>query len=195
MKQPDEFGGVEVITFPSATAFDTWLVDNHGRTAGVWIKMAKKSSGIPSITSDEAVDVGLCWGWISGQRRSYDGPYYLQKYVPRRSRSIWSQVNVEKVELLTAAGQMREPGLAEVAAAQADGRWEAAYVSQRNATSPTDLIEALAANKDAQKYFEQLNKTDKYMVILQLEKERTATSRAARLERLISALAAGKIKA
>jgi uncharacterized protein YdeI (YjbR/CyaY-like superfamily) len=115
--------------------------------------MAKKSSGIPSLTDDEAVDVGLCWGWISGQRRSHDGSYYLQKYVPRRPRSVWSQVNVEKVTLLIAAGRMRAPGLAEVAAAKSDGRWEAAYVSQRNATPPPDLVKALARNKAARDFF------------------------------------------
>jgi uncharacterized protein YdeI (YjbR/CyaY-like superfamily) len=121
MKQKAELESGEIITFANAAAFESWLTDNYQRTAGIWIKMAKKDSGIPSITSDEAVDVGLCWGWISGQRRSYDGSYYLQKYVPRRPGSVWSQVNVEKVEVLTRAGRMQTPGHAEVEAAKADG--------------------------------------------------------------------------
>ena len=133
-----------VIAFPDAAAFEAWLEANFDDGAGVWLKMAKKGSGIPSLSADEAVDVGLCFGWISGQRRSLDDAYYLQRYVPRRPRSIWSQVNVAKVAELTAAGRMRPSGLAEVEAAKADGRWEAAYESQRNARVPPDLEAALA---------------------------------------------------
>ena len=114
--------------------------------AGVWLKLAKANTGVPSMTSDEAVDVGLCYGWISGQRKGLDDVYYLQKYVPRRPRSRWSQVNVRKVEALTAAGRMRPSGIAEVEAAKADGRWDAAYESQKDATVPPDLAAALAAN-------------------------------------------------
>ena len=116
----------EVIAFRDAAAFESWLDAHVDLRAGVWLKIAKKGSGIPSLTSDEAVDVGLCYGWISGQRRSLDELFYLQKYVPRRPRSHWSRVNVAKVEELTTAGRMRPSGLAEVEAARADGRWEAA---------------------------------------------------------------------
>ena len=104
------------ITFRDAVAFETWLEEHVGVQAGVWLKLARRSSGIPSMTSDEAVDVGLCYGWISGRRRALDDNYYLQKYVPRRPRSRWSQINVDKVGVLTAAGRMRPSGLAEVAA-------------------------------------------------------------------------------
>jgi uncharacterized protein YdeI (YjbR/CyaY-like superfamily) len=183
---------VEVIVFTDVVAFDSWLAQNHQLQRGVWMKMAKKGSGIPSITSDEAVDVGLCWGWISGQRRSLDQTYYLQKYVPRRPRSVWSQVNVEKVAILTAAGKMHPPGIAQVNAAKTDGRWEAAYISQRNATPPPDLLEALAKNKKAEDFFAQLNKTDQYMVILHLTKERTATGRAERLKKMVAMMAVGE---
>ncbi len=113
---------------------------------GCGSKIAKKGSGIPSLTDQEAVDLGLCYGWISGQRKAYDEVYYLQLYVPRRPRSRWSQVNVRRVEALIAAGRMRPSGLAEVEAAKADGRWDAAYESQRDATVPPDLAAALAAN-------------------------------------------------
>jgi uncharacterized protein YdeI (YjbR/CyaY-like superfamily) len=189
MKKP---GGVEVKAFIDAAAFDSWLEDNHRRQGGVWLKIAKKGSGVASLTSDEAVDVGLCWGWISGQRRSLDESFYLQKYVPRRPGSVWSQVNVEKVTVLTAAGRMRAPGLAEVDAARSDGRWDAAYVAQRNAAPPPDLVAALARNKAAGSFFARLNKTDKYMAILRLVKERTPEARAARLRKIIAAMASGK---
>ena len=118
--------GAEVRPFRDAGEFDAWLAEHHDHRPGVWLKLAKVSSGIPSMTSDEAVDVGLCWGWISGQRRGLDETWYLQKYVPRRPRSHWSALNVGKVAELAAAGRMRPPGLAEVEAAKADGRWEAA---------------------------------------------------------------------
>ncbi len=115
-----------MIAFRDETEFEAWLDAHVDLQEGVWLKIAKKGSGVPSLTSDEAVDVGLCFGWISGQRKSLDEVYYLQKYVPRRQRSRWSQVNVAKVAELIAAGRMRPSGLAEVEAAKADGRWAAA---------------------------------------------------------------------
>jgi uncharacterized protein YdeI (YjbR/CyaY-like superfamily) len=118
--------GAPILPFRDADEFDAWLADHHDRRDGVWLELAKVSSGIPSMTSDEAVDVGLCWGWISGQRRALDETWYLQKYVPRRPRSNWSALNVRKVGELTRAGRMRPPGIAEVEAARADGRWDAA---------------------------------------------------------------------
>jgi len=118
---------IEELTFVDAAAFDTWLAANHGRSEGIWIRMAKKASGVPSITSDDAVDVGLCWGWISSHRKGLNATYFLQKYTPRRPRSRWSKVNVAKVAALTRAGRMRPPGQVEVDAARADGRWDAAY--------------------------------------------------------------------
>ena len=181
----------EVILFPDADAFEAWLADHVDRTEGVWLKIAKKGSGIPSLTSDEAVDVGLCYGWISGQRKSHDDAWYLQKYVPRRPRSRWSQVNVAKVEELIAAGRMRPSGLAEVEAAKADGRWAAAYASQRNATVPPDLAAALAASPRAAQAFDALGRTQRYAVILHLVTARTATARAARLRGAMTALQAG----
>lgn len=123
---PTKSGQAETIHFPDREAFERWLDDHADHQPGVWLKIAKKSTGIPSLDSDEAVDVGLCYGWISGQRKRLDDEFYLQKYVPRRPRSNWSLINVRKVEELTAAGRMRLSGMAEVEAAKADGRWEAA---------------------------------------------------------------------
>src|SRR5438094_5552200 len=118
-----------VIAFRDAAEFEAWLDAHVDLRVGVWLKIAKKGSGVPSLTDDEAVDIGLCYGWISGQRKSCDEVYYLQKYVPRRPHSHWSRVNVAKVEQLIAAGRMRPSGLAEVDAAKADGRWAAALSS------------------------------------------------------------------
>jgi uncharacterized protein YdeI (YjbR/CyaY-like superfamily) len=179
-----------VIAFRDATQFEAWLDAHVDLHVGVWLKIAKKGSGVASLTDDEAVDVGLCYGWISGQRKSYDEVYYLQKYVPRRPGSRWSQVNVAKVEQLKAAGRMRPSGLAEVEAAKADGRWAAAYQSQRNATVPPDLADALAASPPAAQAFEALSKTQQYAVILKLATARTATTRADQLRKAMTTLQA-----
>lgn len=177
-----------VIEFRSAAEFESWLDANLGCQAGVWLKIAKKASGVRTLTADEAVKVGLCYGWISGQRKSCDEVHFLQKYVPRRPGSRWSQVNVAKVEELIAAGRMRPAGLAEVEAAKADGRWAAAYESQRTATVPADLAEALAASPRAALAFAALGRTQQYAVILKLITARTATARSAQLRRAVREL-------
>jgi uncharacterized protein YdeI (YjbR/CyaY-like superfamily) len=118
--------GLDIITCEDAAAWDAWLAANHGLRRGVWLRIAKQHTGVASVTNDEAVDVGLCWGWISGHRKALDGTWFQQRYTPRRPRSNWSAVNVAKVEALTAAGRMRPPGQAEVDAARSDGRWERA---------------------------------------------------------------------
>jgi len=179
-----------VIAFRDAAEFEAWLDAHAGQRAGVWLKIAKRGSGVPSLTDDEAVDAGLCYGWISGQRKSFDEVYYLQKYVPRRPGSRWSQVNVAKVEELIAAGRMRPSGLAEVEAAKADGRWAIAYAPQRHATVPPDLAAALAASPQAAQAFDALGKTQQYAVILKLVTARTATARTAQLRRAMTALEA-----
>jgi uncharacterized protein YdeI (YjbR/CyaY-like superfamily) len=184
-------GEAAVIAFRDAAAFEAWLDAHVDLRVGVWLKIAKKGSGVPSLTAEEAVDVGLCYGWISGQRKSHDDAWYLQKYVPRRPRSRWSQVNVAKVEELIAAGRMRPSGLAEVEAAKADGRWAAAYASQRNATVPPDLAAALAASPQAAQAFAGLSRTRQYAVILKLATARTAAARAGQLRSVIAALEAG----
>lgn len=187
----DEIDGVEIIAFADAGAFEGWLAEHHTRQEGVWIKMARKDSGIASVTSDEVVDIGLCFGWISGQRRSSDARYYLQKYVPRRPASLWSRVNVDKVEALTAAGRMREPGLAEVRRAQQDGRWARAYESQRTATVPPDLAAALDAEPGARRAFEALDRTARYLTILPLLQSPTPEVRRTRLAKALRALTSG----
>ncbi|MGY0236794.1 YdeI/OmpD-associated family protein [Longispora urticae] len=189
---PTNPAGAEVLAFRDRAAFEAWLDEHVDLGVGVWLKLAKAGTGIPSLTSDEAVDVGLCYGWISGQRKSLDDTYYLQKYVPRRPRSRWSQVNVAKVAELEAAGRMRPAGRAEVEAAKADGRWAAAYESQRTATVPPDLAAALAASPGAARAFEALGRTGQYAVLLKLATARTEKGRASQLERALAALEAAE---
>jgi uncharacterized protein YdeI (YjbR/CyaY-like superfamily) len=178
----------EVIYFPDAMAFESWLNEHSDLKAGVWLKIAKKGSGIPSLSSNEAVDSGLCFGWISGQRKSLDDVYYLQKYVPRRQRSLWSRVNVEKAEALIDAGRMRASGLTAVEAAKTDGRWAAAYESQREATVPPDLTSALAENLQAAQVFYSQGRTQQYAMIHKLLIARNAKARRIQLERIITKL-------
>jgi uncharacterized protein YdeI (YjbR/CyaY-like superfamily) len=185
--EPD---AAEVIAFRDGAEFEAWLAANINDSSGVWLKIAKKGSGIASLTDDEAVDIGLCYGWISGQRKSFDEEYYLQKYVPRRPKSRWSQVNVRKVSELTAQGRMRPSGLAEVEAAKADGRWDAAYESQRDATVPGDLAAALAASPLAATAFASLSKTRRYAVILDVVTARTPRTREAHIDKAIAELEA-----
>ncbi|WP_327005516.1 YdeI/OmpD-associated family protein [Dactylosporangium sp. NBC_01737] len=181
---------MEPILFTDTTAFETWLMSYHANTSEIWILVGKKGSGVASLSVQEALDVALCFGWIDGQRKGFDDRHFLQRYVPRRPRSTWSQVNVAKAEALTAAGRMRPAGLAEVAKAQADGRWAAAYPSQRTATVPPCLAEALAGSGRAQAAFDALAATERYLLILQLHKLRTEAGRAARVKAILKQLEA-----
>ncbi|MFC7310700.1 YdeI family protein [Streptomyces monticola] len=182
---------MDSLAFKDAARFEAWLAEHHddeALTGGVWLRLAKKSSGLPSVRPDEVIDIALCYGWIDGQRKALDATHYLQKVGRRRPRSNWSQVNVRKVEALTAAGRMREPGFAEVAAAQADGRWAAAYPSQREATVPADLAAALADDAAARAAFARLGRSEAYALILGLHLTRTADGRAARVRRTVEQL-------
>jgi uncharacterized protein YdeI (YjbR/CyaY-like superfamily) len=185
--------GVPVMAFRDAAAWEAWLAANHEAQTGVWVTVAKKGSGVPSVTEDELVDVGLCWGWISGQRRSLDTRWYLQRYVPRRPRSMWSKVNVDKVQMLLDAGRMREPGLAEVWAAQSDGRWDEAYASQRNATVPPDLAAALDENEPARVTFEALDRSSRYRLYLPVLQARSPSARARSIAAVLAALEDGAL--
>jgi uncharacterized protein YdeI (YjbR/CyaY-like superfamily) len=182
--------GAAVLAFASAAAFEVWLCQHQDHAPGVWLKLAKKSSGIQSLTDDEAVDVGLCFGWISGQRRALDASFYLQKYVPRRARSVWSQVNVRKALQLIAAGRVRPRGLAEIAAARADGRWDAAYASQREAQLPDALQAALADSARARRAFEALGRSEQYALMLKVMTARTPQLRQARVRSVVADLRA-----
>ncbi|WP_106399160.1 YdeI/OmpD-associated family protein [Actinocorallia populi] len=176
--------------FADAAEWESWLAAHHEDEGGAWLKIAKKGSGAASLTIVEALEVALCHGWIDSHRKAYDDRFFLQRYSRRRKGSPWSRVNVERVEALTAAGRMRPPGLAEVAAAQADGRWETAYAAQRDVAVPPDLAGELAARPKSAARFAALDKTARYRLILPLLKARTPAGRAARLQKAVSALSA-----
>ncbi|WP_245879128.1 YdeI/OmpD-associated family protein, partial [Streptomyces reticuliscabiei] len=184
--------GVPVKPFPDAPALDAWLTAHPApQPSALWVKVARKGSGLASVTAAEVNDVALCHGWITGHRKGLDASHYLQKITPRRPGSQWSMVNVRRVPELAAAGLMRPGGFAEVDAAKADGRWEAAYESQRNASVPDDLVAALERDPRAKAAFEALGRTDRYQVVLPLLKARTPGSRAARLAAAVAGLVDG----
>ncbi len=182
----------EIVACTGISEWETWLAQHHGEAGGVWLLIAKKGSGRALLTIGEALDTALCYGWIDSQRKGHDASAYLQRYSPRRAKSPWSKLNVERVEALTAAARMRAPGLAEVAAAKADGRWAVAYASQRHAALLPDFIAALKANPRAKLAFTQLAKTARYTLLLPLLKATTPAIRTARLQKAIATLAARK---
>lgn len=180
---------MEALEFRGAAEWDSWLGAHQHEQTEAWLLIGKRHSGTALISIEEALDVALCHGWIDGQRKSYDDVSFLQRYSRRRARSSWSRVNVIKVEGLIAAGRMQQSGFAEIEAAIADGRWEAAYESQRTAVVPPDLAEALAADAAANAAFEKLGRSERYAVILPLLKARTPESRAKIMSREIARLA------
>lgn len=181
---------MDVLDFPDGDAWSGWLEQNRADRAEAWLRIAKKGSGLATISISDALDVALCHGWIDGQRRANDEVSFLQRYCPRRPTSSWSQVNVAKAEALIAAGRMRPGGFAEIEAAKADGRWDAAYESQRTAEPPADLVAALDANAAATLAFQALGRTERYAIILQLLKARTPEGRAKIIAREVGKLTA-----
>src|SRR5688572_23885627 len=157
-----------IIPFSTGTEMERWLEAHHATQDGIWLKIAKKHSGIPTVTHDEALDIALCFGWIDGQRKTFDGDFFIQKFTPRRPRSLWSTRNVRKVANLTTAGQMRPAGLAQVEAAKQDGRWERAYGNYEEMSVPADFLEALEKNPAAQATFSSLKKLDRYLIAFRL---------------------------
>ncbi len=181
-----------ILFFATSAEWEAWLADNYAQDQGVWLKFAKKASGIKSVVYDEALDVALCYGWIDGQSKSLDDMYYLQKFTPRRARSVWSERNVGKVAELAQAGKMKPSGMAAANAAKADGRWEQAYASPATITMPDDFKVALKANPKAKAFYETLNKTNPYAVLWRIYTARKPETRVARIEKLITMLEAGQ---
>jgi uncharacterized protein YdeI (YjbR/CyaY-like superfamily) len=181
-----------VLAFPDQAAFEAWL-EAEGETApGVYVKLAKKGAGVPSVTYAEVVESALCFGWIDGRSNRLDDRFYLQRMTPRRAKSVWSQKNVDAVEALTLAGRMRPGGLAAVEAARADGRWERAYAGSATITVPDDLAEALAAEPAAQKEFDVLDGANRYAVLWRVHTANTPATRAKRIAGLVQMLAEGR---
>lgn len=180
-----------IIAFKSPTAWTKWLNSHHTEPAGLWLKLAKKDSGIPTVTYTEALEEALCYGWIDGQKRTYDHQYFLQKFTPRRAKSMWSQVNVQKIAALIAAGRMQPAGLAAVEAAKADGRWDQAYASPSMITVPPELEAALARNPKAKAAFDALTRTNRYSILWNIHTAKRPETRAARIVKYIQALEEG----
>ena len=180
----------DVLDLPDLAAWEAWLEVNHDTASEVWLRIAKKGSGQGSISIADALDGALCFGWIDGQRKGLDEVSFLQRYCPRRPRSTWSQVNVDKVARLAAEGRMRPPGQAQVVAAQEDGRWDAAYERQSLATLPDDLAAAIDAAPGATTAYDALSRTDRYLLMLPVLKATNPDRRAREIRRAVAALTA-----
>ena len=182
-------------SFRTQAAFAAWLETNHARASEIWLKVHKKESGLPTVTTAQALDVALCWGWIDGLRKSLDEQSFLQRYSPRRPRSLWSQVNRDNVARLTAAGHMTPHGQRHVDAAKADGRWDAAYAPIRSAsaaTIPDDLRAAIHANPKARKMFLTLGRMNLFALTFRTNNMKTAAGRARKVAELVAMLARGE---
>ncbi|HVA24783.1 MAG TPA: YdeI/OmpD-associated family protein [Chloroflexota bacterium] len=184
--------GLPVVSFASKEAWEAWLAQEHERSAGVWLKLAKKSSGVSSVTYDEALDVALCYGWIDGQKGALDATHWVQRFTPRSGKGNWSKINTDKAERLIAEGRMKAAGLRQVDLAKADGRWEAAYSGQRSATVPEDLQQALEASPAAKALFEQLNSANRYAILYRVQNAKRPETRATRIQKFVGMLERGE---
>ena len=185
----------KIKAFKSESAFERWMRANHARETEIWVRIYKKGSGKPSVTTVQALDVALCWGWIDGIRKSLDEESFLQRYTPRRGRSIWSQVNRDNVARLTAAGRMQPAGQAQVDAARVDGRWDAAYAPIRaasEATIPADLRAAIEANPRALKTFQGLGRMNLFALTFRTNNMKTPAGRERKIASLVAMLARGE---
>jgi uncharacterized protein YdeI (YjbR/CyaY-like superfamily) len=178
--------------FPDAGAFEAWLTAHHADTGELWLKIHKQGSGLPTVTYAEALDVALCWGWIDGQKKSFDERSFLQRFCPRTRASIWSQRNIAHIERLTKAGRIRPEGLAQVEAAKADGRWQRAYASGRDMEVPDDLLAAIAANPAAQATFATLNRQNRFALAFRVGNLKTPAGRQKKIAGFVEMLARGE---
>ncbi len=188
-KSPEDY---QIIPFKTPKDFEKWLAKNHNRSTGIWLNFFKKDSGVKSINYKEALDEALCYGWIDGQAKSYDEKSWLQKFTPRRKKSIWSKRNTENIERLTKAGKMKPAGLKEVEAAKADGRWQKAYDSPGNMKIPDDFLKLLNKNNKAKKFFDTLNKTNLYAIAWRLQTAKKPETKERRMKLIIEMLSKGE---
>ena len=177
-----------VLLFASPDEWRAWLHANHAESSGAWLRHAKKASDLQSVSYAEALDVALCYGWIDGQKKTYDESSWLQKWTPRGAKSIWSKINREKAEALITSGQMQPAGMAAVEKAKQDGRWEAAYDSASNATVPDDFQAALDSNAEASAFFATLNRQNRYAILFRIQTAKKAETRARRIKQFIQML-------
>lgn len=175
-------------SFASQNEWEAWLAAHVGDDRGIWLKMAKKNTGVTTVTYAEAVEIALCYGWIDGQLKSFDTTYFLQRFTPRRPKSVWSKINREKIEALLAAGRMQPTGLAAVAAAKADGRWDRAYDGSSTIQVPPDFQKLLDARPKAAAAFAALNKGARYSILWRIATAPSPKSRAVRIEKALGLL-------
>ena len=177
-----------IALFADASAWADWLDQHHASSPGVWLQLAKKGGAVVSLSYAEALDAALCYGWIDGQKRSHDADSWLQKFTPRGAKSVWSRVNVAKIEALEAAGRMRAAGRAAVEAAQRDGRWARAYDSPARAEVPEDFRAALAAHPDAERFFATLSRANRYALLYRVQTAVRPETRARRITEFVAML-------
>ncbi len=183
---------METLHFKTPAAYRRWLDKNHMASEGIWLQIFKKDSGEKSVTYAEALDQALCYGWIDGQKKSFDDLSWLQKFTPRRPKSVWSKINTQHVERLIKSGAMTPAGIKAVEAAKADGRWEAAYAPFRSATPPEDFLKALSKNKKAEAFFKTLNKTNIFSIVYRLESAKKPETRERRMKLILDMMKQGK---
>ena len=179
--------------FKNAKAFEAWLKKHHATSDGLWLQIAKKGADEPSVTYPEAVEIALCWGWIDGQKKGLDDQHFLQRFTPRRARSIWSKINVDKVAALIEAGRMQPSGHAQIEAAKADGRWAQAYDGAKTSTMPEDLQAALDASPKAKAFFATVDAGNRYAVLWRVQTAVKPETRAKRIAQLVEMLARGEV--
>jgi uncharacterized protein YdeI (YjbR/CyaY-like superfamily) len=179
---------LQVMSFETRHDWETWLKEHHTDTTGIWLKLAKKAAGTPSVSYAEALDSALCYGWIDGQKATFDDKYWLQKFTPRGARSIWSKVNCDKATALIAEGRMQPAGLRQVELARSDGRWEAAYESQSKITIPDDFQRELDKNQRAKEFFSSLDSANRYAVLFRIHTAKKPETRSARIQKFIEML-------
>ncbi len=189
MPNPDP---VKIKSFASSSELNQWLRANHSNESELWVKVHKKGSGVPSVSWDQIVIETLCWGWIDGVKKSLDGSTYLQRITPRKARSGWSKKNTEHAERLIAEGRMEEPGLVQVLAAKADGRWANAYAPAREMVVPADFLTALDGKPKARRFFETLSKSSRYVIAYGLATAKKPETRQRRLEKFVAMLVLGE---
>lgn len=182
----------EPLHFATARAFEAWLRKNHSSSDGVWLLIAKAGADERTVTYPDAVEIALCYGWIDGQKKGPDGQHWLQRFTPRRARSLWSKANRQKAEALIQAGRMQPSGMAEIVRAQGDGRWQAAYDSARTAAVPADLQAALDAQPEARNFFTRLDGANRYAVLWRIQTAKRPETRSRRIEALVAMLARGE---
>ncbi len=186
---PDLLNGQPKLLFEDQQDWSGWLAENYATSTGVWLKLAKKAAGLQSVSYEEALETALCFGWVDSQKKSYDDTAWLQRFSPRGPKSIWSKINCQKAEDLIRAGRMKPAGLAAVELARQDGRWDAAYDSQRTSVVPADLQAELDKNEAAQAFFNTLDSANRYAFLFRIQTAKKPETRSRRIEQFVQMLA------